>query len=145
MKENNNSISDSKETADILNNEISNHGNLNAIKNHLCATKNYIKDNFTNKVEKTKNLLVNNFFLGLPMSFISQSNNKNTISINLTRREYLIKYTDRKVMAFSLSIFSALIHYLRSKDFTRFKVRWIIPYYIFYSLLICRENLDPFQ
>jgi hypothetical protein len=88
-------------------------------------------------------LIFKNYYLNLPFSIVEQSNNKNTISVDLNKNNNLsISYRDRKMAVFGLTFSSVFFHFLRANS--NFKIRWAIPYYVFYSVLLCRENLDPF-
>ena len=89
------------------------------------------------------NLIFKNYYLNLPFSIVEQSNSKNTISVDLTKNNHLaISYRDRKMAVFGLTFSSVVFHFLMANS--KFKIRWAIPYYVFYSVLLCRENLDPF-
>ena len=95
-------------------------------------------------VKAADHLILKNYYLNLPLSIIKQSNNKNTIEIELSsNNNFKITYKQRKLAVFGLTLSSTMIYYLRSNN-SRFKIRWLFPYYVFYSVLLCRENLDPF-
>jgi len=88
-------------------------------------------------------LILKNYYLNLPFYIVEQSNIKNTIPIELSKNNrYSLSYRDRKLTVFGLTFSSVVFHFMRANS--NFKLRWTIPYYIFYSLLLCRENLDPF-
>jgi hypothetical protein len=92
--------------------------------------------------DKTVNLIFNNEYVNTPLTIIKQSNNKNLILVKFPNdKNYTITYLDRKITVLSLTTISVFARYFRSG---RFKFRWFIPYYAFYSLFICRENLDPY-
>jgi hypothetical protein len=88
-------------------------------------------------------LIFRNYYLNLPYYIVEQSNNKNTIPIEFSKdKRCSLSYRDRKLAVFGLTFSSVVYHFMRANS--NFKLRWTIPYYVFYSLLLCRENLDPF-
>ncbi len=85
-----------------------------------------------------KSSVINNYYLNLPFKIVRQCNCKNTITIG----NKTFKYTDRKIIVIGLSLGTAIFNCMRSNS--SFKFRWLIPYYVFFSILFCRENLNPF-
>ena len=72
-------------------------------------------------------------------SFIVLCSNFNDIEI----KGYTISYIDRKYAVLGLTIITTALTPLINK--TRFRVRTCIPWFIFYSMLFCRENLNPYM
>jgi hypothetical protein len=110
--------------------------------------KNYFFNPITNvyntKVPELRNAVFNNKFVNIPMNIIERSNYKNLIQLKLNNnRVYNITHTDRKLSVVVLTVTGTILHYLTSKK-NSFKFKWLIPYYVFFSLLLCRENLDPY-
>jgi molybdenum cofactor biosynthesis enzyme MoaA len=71
---------------------------------------------------------------------INRSEEKNTLKLKLSTNTYNLTYNDRKYLVYGLSIASLALHSLRNK----FRVRVLIPYYVFWSTLFCHENLNPY-
>ena len=72
------------------------------------------------------------------LNIIENAENRKTLKLNLFNQNFEMTYNDRKYIVYGLTLASL---------FTRnFKpvVRRAIPYYVLYSLLICRENLNPY-
>ncbi len=120
---------------------------LNAQDSSKEFLKNYfflpISKVFDTKFPEIRNVLFNNKIVNIPMNVIENSNYKNMIEIKFNKRTFKITHTDRKISVFVLTITGGIVHYLRStKD--KFKFKWLIPYYVFFSLILCRENLDPY-
>ncbi len=93
---------------------------------------------FNHALGHTRLFFRHNYYLNYPFKIVQKCNNKNTIAIG----DRKIKYSDRKMAVIGLSLGSALIQFVKLNS--SFKVRWLIPYYLFFSLLFCRENLNPF-
>ena len=88
-------------------------------------------------------LILKNYYLNLPFYIVEQSNIKNTIPIELSKNNrYSLSHRDRKLAVLGLTFSSVVFHFIRANS--NFKLRWTLPYYVFYYLLLCRENLDPF-
>jgi len=116
------------------------------------SAKDYLKDYlfnpimnvYTTKIPEIRNGMFNNKFVNIPMIIIEKSNYKNLIQVKLNEdRVYNITHTDRKLTVAVLTVSGTVLHYLTNKK-NRFKFKWLIPYYVFFSLLLCRENLDPY-
>ena len=71
---------------------------------------------------------------------INRSEEQHTLKLNLFGNTYRLTYNDRKYLVFGLSIFSTAMHAMRYK----YRLRVIIPYYLFWSCLLCHENLNPY-
>src|SRR5690348_12133910 len=71
---------------------------------------------------------------------INRSEEKNTLQLSLLSNKYELTYNDRKYLVYGLSIFSTLLHTMRYK----FRLRTLVPYYVFWSGLFCHENLNPY-
>jgi hypothetical protein len=82
--------------------------------------------------------ILNNYYLNFPFHMIKQCNCKNTIPIG----HKSIKYSDRKIFVITLTLITALFNCSRFRS--SFKFRWLIAYYACFSILFCRENLNPF-
>jgi hypothetical protein len=110
--------------------------------NYLGEIKNIGKSIYCKGVNLFEEKVLNNYYFNLPNSIVKQCNNKNRIEFHLKQENYTIEYKQRKIAVILLSSSSMLTHFVRSRS-KALKIRWFIPYYIFYSLLFCRENLDP--
>jgi hypothetical protein len=71
---------------------------------------------------------------------VNRSEEGNTLKMSLFGKIYEMKYSDRKNLVYGLSFLSTAIHSMKKK--IRFRV--LIPYYVFWSSLICHENLNPY-
>ena len=89
-------------------------------------------------VSSTRTFFSTNYYLNYPFVFVNNCKNKNTIQLGTLN----ITYINRKTFVFLLSITSLI--FASYKLNTSIKLRWFIPYYLFYSLLLCRENLNPY-
>ena len=115
------------------------------------STKDFLKNYFINptmtvlntNLPEIKNIILNNQIVKIPLTIIENSNYKNLIEVKLFDTNYQITYTDRKVSVIALTFTGVIAHYLRS-NMSKFRLRWLIPYYVFFSLILCRENLDPY-
>ncbi len=72
------------------------------------------------------------------LNLIENAENKNTLKMYLFGQNFEMTYTDRKYVVYGLTLLS-----LFKRNF-RPVIRRAIPFYVFYSLLICRENLNPY-
>jgi hypothetical protein len=111
------------------------------LKNYLF---NPIMNVYNTKIPDIRNAIFNNKFVNIPMIIIEKSNYKNLIQLKLNDdRVFNITHTDRKLAVVVLTVSGTVLHFLKGKK-DRFKFKWLIPYYVFFSLLLCRENLDPY-
>ncbi len=105
--------------------------------------------NFFSKINKKytpmiKEATLESFIINIPYTLVQQSNNKNLVILKFRNKELPLSYNKRKIGVYSFTVASAIAYHFSKSHNTRFKFRWFIPFYVFYSLLICRENLDPF-
>lgn len=110
------------------------------MKNYLI---NPITNIFNTKFPEIRDAVFNHQIVNIPLTLIENSNYKNMIQLKFNNRSYKITHTDRKMTVLVLTVTGAIVHYLRSRR-DKFKFKWLIPYYVFFSLILCRENLDPY-
>jgi hypothetical protein len=112
----------------------------------------YIKTkNFANKTGRdiTKlgsiyfEFIKNNKYSNTINNFIENSCERKLIIVKFENKELKIAYADRKIAVLVLT-FSSMIAYFIKNRTSRIKFRLFFPYYLFYSLLLCRENLIPY-
>jgi hypothetical protein len=71
---------------------------------------------------------------------VNRSEDKNTLNLSLFGKNFELSYHDRKNMVYGLTVFSMALHSMRNK----LRFRTLVPYYVFWSSLMCRENLNPY-
>jgi hypothetical protein len=76
----------------------------------------------------------------LQKNFILSTNNKNSLQIS----SLSLPFEYRKYLVSGLTISAFLFHYVRNSN-QGLKFRWLIPYYFLFSVIFCRENLDPYH
>lgn len=148
-KINEQTISNSNEANPISSEVKEGNGNLYYIdilkkksENYLEEIKTIGKNIYCKGVNIFDENVLKNYYFNLPNSIVKQCNYKNTIDFHLNNEKYTIEYKQRKIAVILLSTTSVLAHFIRSRS-KALKLRWFIPYYVFYSILFCRENLDP--
>lgn len=75
---------------------------------------------------------------------VSKANYKNEVSFSIANNQYNLTYKDRKITVLGLTAATWLVYSMRTMKIRPHLLRIVLPYYCLYSLLICRENLDPF-
>lgn len=109
------------------------------IENHIHNTKNKCNRLFLDFSSSIISFFSNNYLLNSPFIIVQKCNNKNSIKLDTLE----VNHTERKALVIFLSISSLIITLYKSRSFIRF-MRFI-PYYLFFSLLFCRENLNPYS
>jgi hypothetical protein len=71
---------------------------------------------------------------------INRSQDKNLLQLSLFGKSFDVSYTNRKYIVYGLSLFSTALHSMNNK----YRLRTILPYYVFWSSLLCHENLNPY-
>ncbi len=72
------------------------------------------------------------------LNLIENAENRNTLKMYLFGQNFDMTYSDRKYIVYGLTLVSIFKRNFRPV------LRRAIPFYVFYSLLICRENLNPY-
>ena len=108
--------------------------------NHLSD----ISKTYTNKAAKKLNtLLFENKLDYLVLDFIKQTSNKRTLKLKLNEKEDIsFNYRNRRLLVISFTFGSLIFHSIKNKALYS---RVIVPYFIFYSLIFARENLNPYE
>jgi hypothetical protein len=107
------------------------------------SVKNYFHY-FNSKFSNYMNFISYNINFTIPYTVVKYSNNKNLITLHFDERKYDITYTDRRLSVLLLTLSSVILHYITHRKKSHLKIRWFIPYYAFFSLFLCRENLNPY-
>ncbi len=84
-------------------------------------------------ISAISNAFTSNFIYKDTESLILKCNNKSSIRLY----NYEITHFHRKYFVMVMTIGSMLL-------FKRFKIRYGLSYFVFYSLIFCRENLNPY-
>src|SRR5690242_19085531 len=104
-----------------------------SIMKRICSFNDYyLCQSLKNIKEKIKNTEISENI----KQVVNNSEQKNTLKLTFNGNIYDLTYNDRKYTVYALSLASMLFHSFKHK----LRLRVFIPYYIFYSMLLCHEN-----
>jgi hypothetical protein len=112
---------------------------VNSNLNHLSdITKQYTKK----AADRLNNLLIKNKLDLLVSNFIKQTSNKKDLNIKIKDETLTFNYKNRRLLVISFTLGSLIFHSIRHKQLY---LKVVIPYFMLYSLLFARENLNPYE
>lgn len=118
---------------------------VNSNVNHLSdITKSYTAKGYN----KLNNFVFKNSLDLLILRFIEHTNNKKDLTFkNIFKNKAdnditTLNFRNRRLLVISFTLGSLIFHSIRNKQLY---LRVVIPYFILYSLLFARENLNPYN
>jgi len=123
--------------------KVQNSETISDVRKTVKGKYNEFSEEISNLKKFVRNNILGNEFLTVIYDFVEKSNNKNDVKINISGKSLELSYKDRKQIVLGVTLFS-LVSLMLVRRRLRLYVRNGLFVYLFSSLFLCRENLNPF-